>query len=149
MMREEGAIRPRALVESIADRFARALTEPRLDLLDELLTEDFLIWYNFSNDSLTRGEAIAFFRSYFSVVAVRFRATRITPSAQGFVQQHLVDADGPDGFIIRGMPALLVVTTHGERIRRIDEYMDSAAAGGFDASQMKSSSHVASGPQSA
>jgi ketosteroid isomerase-like protein len=125
------------LVDRLAGRLVQALSEPKLEILDELLSDDFVIWYNFSDSMLDRAAALAFFGGYFTKVRVRYRDIVKTPTAGGWVQQHLVDADGADGFVIRGLPVCMVIALDGERITRIDEYMDSVQTAGFDASQMK------------
>ena len=45
----------------------------------------------------------------------------------GYVQQHILRGTAPDGTQL-AMPACLVVTIEGERITRLDEYLDPAAA---------------------
>src|SRR3546814_7414636 len=81
--------------------------------LEAILSPDFTVWYNFSDATLSREQALAFFGKYFATVSVRFRDIRRLLTPQGWVQQHRVNADGPDGFQIRGMPACLVFTLSG------------------------------------
>lgn len=120
----------------LAEQFAAALTGADMAALDACLSSDFTIWYNFSDAMLTRDQAIAFFGEYFAAVSVRFRDIRRLPTPDGWVQQHRVDADGPEGFEIRGMPACLVFTVSDGRIAHIAEYFDSAQTPGFDRSRM-------------
>jgi ketosteroid isomerase-like protein len=127
----------RMLVENLSARFTQAMTEPKLDLLESMITDDFVIWYNFSNTQRTREEVLPFFHAYFPTVNVRFDAIRLTATETGWVQQHVVNADGPDGFTIRNMHACLVFTLAGEKIARLDEYIDSAQSGGFDTSRIE------------
>ena len=51
-------------------------------------------------------------------------------------QLHRVDASGAGGFAITNMPACINFTLHGDRIARIEEFLDSAQTSGFDATQM-------------
>lgn len=125
-----------AQVDSLAARFEAALTSGDRIALDALLAPEFTIWYNFSDTTISREQALAFFGDYFTRVTVRFRGARRLPTPVGWVQQHRVDAEGPDGFRVSAMPACLVFTLAGERIAHIDEYFDSAAVSGFDRSQM-------------
>jgi hypothetical protein len=124
-------------VARLSAQLIRAVTEPRLEMLDTLLTEDFAIWYNFSNETLDRAAALAFFNSYFPTVRMRYDDIRVTPTAAGWVQQQLVSADGADGFAIRDMPTCVVVTLAGDRIARMEEYLDTAQAAGFDGARMR------------
>lgn len=139
MIIQEGKSTEPTLIRDMAGRLVRGFTEPDLALLEQLFTDDFEIWYNFSNSKLTRAEALPFFRGYFPTISLRYDDIVCTPTASGWVQQHLVQTDGTDGFRIRDMPVCMVITIAGDRIARIDEYMDTAQAGGFDASQMKTS----------
>jgi len=125
------------VMDPIADAFERALTTPDAEALDALLAPDFHIWYNFTNASLDKREAIAFFQSYFGPVRVRFSDRRRIPMANGWVQQHRVHAQGPAGLAIEGLPACIVFTLRGDRIVRIEEYLDSSRSGDFDASTMR------------
>lgn len=124
------------LIDEIADRFAAAISAGDMAVLDRLFTSDFQVWYNFTDDTLDRSQALAFFEAYFTSVQVRFRDIRRLPTPAGWVQQHRVDAEGPDGFRLSGLPALIVFTLEGDRIARIEEYIDSAQANGFDATRM-------------
>lgn len=126
----------RAAIDAIADRFIAALMAGDLMTLDQLFSPDFEIWYNFSDSTLDRKQALAFFGAYFPSVKIGFRQVRRLVTPVGWVQQHRVDAEGPDNFRIDGMPALMVFTLSGDRISRIEEYIDSAKTAGFDASQM-------------
>lgn len=137
MIIQQGHSTDPALIRDMAGRLVRGFTEPDLALLENLFTDDFEIWYNFSNARLTRAEALPFFRSYFPTISLRYDDIVCTPTTTGWVQQHLVQTDGADGFRIRDMPVCMVITIAGDRIARIDEYMDTAQTGGFDASQMK------------
>ena len=121
---------------AMSDRFGRALLGADGAELDRLLAPDFTIWYNFSDATLDRAQAMTFFTSYFVGVKSRYRDIRLLPTPEGWVQQHRVDADGPDGFHIEGLPTIIVFTVEGDRIKRIEEYMDSAQTSGFDSSQM-------------
>jgi ketosteroid isomerase-like protein len=126
-----------ATMAALSTELIRAVTEPRLELLDDLLTDDFVMWHNFSRVAMTRAEALGFFHRYFPTIRLSYHDIRLTPTAAGWVQQHLVNSDTAAGAAVRDMPACMVVTVAGRRISRIDEYIDTAQAGGFDAAQMR------------
>ncbi|MBB3982830.1 ketosteroid isomerase-like protein [Sphingobium fontiphilum] len=125
-----------ATIETLGERFAAALGAGDIAALDALFAPDFEVWYNFSDATLDRKQALTFFQSYFTAVQVRFRNVRRLPTPDGWVQQHRVDARGADGFRIDNLPAIIVFTLRDDRIARIEEYLDSAQTGGFDASTM-------------
>lgn len=128
----------RVAIDAFADRFAAALTAGDIRVLEQLFAPDFQIWYNISDSTLDRDQALSFFGSYFTYVKVGFRDIRRLVTPTGWVQQHRVDAEGANGFRIVGMPAVLVFTVEGDRIVRIEEYFDSAQTSGFDASRITS-----------
>src|SRR3546814_9276617 len=89
------------MIDDLAERFATAILGANMSGLEAILSPDFTIWYNFSDATLSREQALAFFGKYFATVSVRFRDIRRLLTPQGWVQQHRVNADGPDGFQIR------------------------------------------------
>lgn len=123
-------------IDAIAEKFSAALTAGDVAALDRLFAPEFEIWYNFSDFAIGREQALAFFASYFTSVKVAFRDIRRLVTPAGWVQQHRVDAEGPDGFRIDGMPAIIVFTLNEGRIARIEEYIDSAQTSGFDTSRI-------------
>ena len=127
---------PMQKIEELSKLFEQGLTGPDAGILEKILAPNFEIWYNFTDSSLGRCDALSFFASYFSKVQVRFRDVRLLPTAEGWLQQHRVDAKGEDGFRIDGLPAAVVFTVENDLIVRIEEYFDSAQAAGFDKSQM-------------
>lgn len=123
-------------IETLGERFAAALAAGDIAALDAMFTRDFEVWYNFSDETLGREQALKFFASYFTAVQVRFRDVRRLPTPDGWVQQHRVDARGADGLRIENLPAIIVFTLRDGKIARIEEYLDSAQTGGFDAGTM-------------
>ncbi len=90
-------------------------------------TDDAMLWLN------TRRTAISIDDHIKMVQAMRGRASniryidiRITPFAGGFVMQHLVLGDLPDGQALN-IPACFVVKVRDGKIAYREEYIDSAA----------------------
>ena len=125
-----------SLAARLSARFVEAVTTPCLAWLDDLLTDDFSIYYGMTGKALPRAEALEFFRGYFPTIRLRYRDIRLKPTTNGWVQQHIVDTDGENGFRIRDLHVCMVVTMDGEKISHIAEYLDSAQAGGFDSSRL-------------
>lgn len=134
----EGTCTDPELVRTLSLRLVKSLTDPCLDDFARMITDDFSIYYGFSNASLDHDEALSFFNSYFPTIQLRYDNIVCTPTASGWVQQHLVQTDGANGVKVRDLPVCMVVTLRGDKIAHIAEYLDSAQTGGFDASQMKS-----------
>ena len=124
-----------SLMNKLADQYQTALLSGNVTDLDTILAPTFVNWYNYTAE-ISRDEALRFFGTYFKETSVRFRDIKRHPTPTGWVEEHLVDADG-DGFSVRGLAACLVITLDGERIARVAEYLDSASISAFDASQMK------------
>ena len=125
-----------AKIDALGEKFGAAIAAADIAALDDLFAPEFEVWYNFSDQTLDRAQALAFFGDYFARVKVRFSGIRRLPTPTGWVQLHRVDASGAGGFAITNMPACINFTLHGDRIARIEEFLDSAQTSGFDATQM-------------
>ena len=55
----------------------------------------------------------------------RYGDVTCQPTPTGFVQQHVLRATGANGNAVE-LPACIVAVVDGDRITRIDEYLDSA-----------------------
>src|SRR3546814_10801819 len=68
------------MIDDLAERFATAILGANMSGLEAILSPDFTIWYNFSDATLSREQALAFFGKYFATVSVRFRHIRRLPT---------------------------------------------------------------------
>jgi hypothetical protein len=114
-------------VLALADRFNAALYAADLGTIDALLAPDFELWHNFSGKTYDRAAALDFLRLALptSMRGLRYDNIRRLVMAQGYVEQHLASAFLASGVRNNGIEACLVVRLAGDRIVRIDEYLDS------------------------
>jgi ketosteroid isomerase-like protein len=114
--------------DELGTRLVAAIEAGALDVLrDEIYAPDAVIWHNLDgaeqavDDNLrTLGWVVR------HVAGLRYDDVRREPTPTGFVQQHVLRGTAPGGQDL-AVPACLVVTIEGDRITRIDEYLDSAA----------------------
>jgi ketosteroid isomerase-like protein len=111
----------------IAERLIDAITAGDLDAVDALYHEDLVGWQNFAGRVLNRRQMLKILRGLTAQVKdLHYDEIRVTPTAKGFVQQHVLRATMNDGRPIE-CAACLVVELRDGRISRIDEYMDGKA----------------------
>lgn len=99
-----------------------------LDDLRRIFSEDAVVWHNTDEDLVGVETSIRNLRTI-RESASRFHYADIKrePTPVGFVQQHTLIVEMPDGRRIRDL-ACCVCTVNGEgRITRMDAYHDSAA----------------------
>src|SRR3546814_12251748 len=72
------------MIDDLAERFATAILGANMSGLEAILSPDFTIWYNFSDATLSREQALAFFGKYVATVSVRFRDIRRLLTPQGW-----------------------------------------------------------------
>jgi ketosteroid isomerase-like protein len=111
----------------IAKRLIDAITAGDVGAVEALYHEDLTGWQNFSGRELNRRQMLKIVRLLTADLKdLRYDDIRVTPTARGYVQQHVLRATAPDGRPVV-CAACLVVEIEDGRIRRIDEYMDGAA----------------------
>jgi ketosteroid isomerase-like protein len=95
--------------------------------VDALYADDMLGWRNFDRRELGKAAMVRVIEFLARQVRdLRYEAIRVETTDSGYVQQHVLHATAPDGSKIES-PACLVVEVRDGRIRRLDEYLDSAA----------------------
>jgi ketosteroid isomerase-like protein len=116
-----------AVSEMVAARLFESIESNDLERLrDDVYAPDVSIWHN--NDRNEQGldanlEVLSWLHRHLQ--DLEYRNVRRQPTPSGFVQQHVLHGITDDGTHLE-VPACLVVTIAGDRISRIDEYIDSA-----------------------
>ena len=115
------------LAEALATKLFAAIAANDLDALrNEVYTPDVVVWHNNDDHGQTIDENLRVLNFLHRTLPDRrYEEVRRQPTPTGFVEQHVLRATAPDGRPIE-VPACLVVTVTGDRISRIDEYIDSA-----------------------
>lgn len=110
---------------------ARTLTD-RLNAKDaegvlRHYADDVAIWRNFDRRTLNKKQVTKVIGVLVSAIeGLRYEDVRVTPTATGFVQQHVLCGTAPSGEAL-SVPACLVAEIRDGLIVRVDEYLDSAA----------------------
>jgi uncharacterized protein len=112
---------------SVAERFVQAIEGADENSLADLLADNVTCWRNLDERSLSKQKmlkVISFLHSRLS--NLRYEDVRILHTEHGYVQQHRLCGETSDGTAVRAC-ACLVVTVEGDRIVRLEEYLDSKA----------------------
>lgn len=117
-----------AVALDLADRLFAAIAANDLDALrNDVYSPDVVVWHN--NDSheqrIDENLKVLDWLSR-KITDRRYEDVRRQATETGFVEQHVLRGTAPNGNELE-IPACLVVTVTGDRISRIDEYIDSAA----------------------
>jgi len=94
-----------------------------------LYHDDFSAWRNFDNRVLTRKQALKIVQILATNLRdLRYDDVRVTPTPQGFVQQHVMRCTAPNGEPVEAHVCMIATVRDG-LLLRIDEYMDRAQMG--------------------
>ena len=94
----------------------------------EALSGDAEVWHCFDSIALDRAGAAAAWAEFVESFPERsFTNVRRQPTSQGYVQQHVMTIRTRDGRRM-AWEVCVVVVMAGERIRRLDEYLDRAGS---------------------
>ena len=116
------------LAERLATELLAAITTTDVEALRRIYSPDVVIWHNFDQVEQTLEENLkVMFWMGKRLSGMEYGDIHRQPTPTGYVQQHILRGTAPDGTKLE-MPACLVVTIKGERITRLDEYLDPAGA---------------------
>ena len=113
---------------ALADRLFAAIEANDTDALRaDVYAPDVVVWHNNDNHEQRIDENLRVLRwLHRNVTGKRYEEVRRQPTPTGFVEQHVLRGTAPDGTEL-SVFACLVVTVAGDRISRIDEYLDGTA----------------------
>jgi ketosteroid isomerase-like protein len=115
----------RAMLD-LCDRFFAAVAAGDLDAVRSIYAPDAVIWHNNDDAEQTVEENLRVLRWATSRIAgFRYEDVRRSATATGFMEQHTLRGQAPNGDELR-VPACIVCTVRDGRITRLDEYLDSA-----------------------
>jgi ketosteroid isomerase-like protein len=116
-----------AAKREVARRLMAAIEAGDVAAVGELYADDMVGWRSFDRRELGRDAMLRVIEWLVKHVRDRhYQAIRVETTERGYVQQHVLHATAPDGSKLEA-PACLVVEVRGGKIRRLDEYIDSAA----------------------
>ena len=112
---------------AVARRLMEAIQAGDVAAVEALYADDMVGWRNFDRRELGKKAMVRIIEFLAKQVReLRYDAIRVEATPTGYVQQHVLHAIAADGSKVES-PACLVVAVEGGRIKRLDEYLDSAA----------------------
>lgn len=114
-------------IEESAAHFVDTVQRGDGEAMRACYAPDGVIWHNTDNKEQTIDENIAVLNWFVETLPDRkYTVLRREVIPNGFVQQHILSATLPTGEAWK-MDACVVVSMENGKIKRLDEYLDSAA----------------------
>ena len=114
-------------IRALATRFFDAVQDGNVDTLEAIYDPQVEIWHNTDRATVSREDNLKTLRGFIArAPRRRYTDRRLVAFPGGFVQQHLLLAEQPNGKTLE-LPACIVCAVAGGHITRLDEYFDSAA----------------------
>jgi ketosteroid isomerase-like protein len=115
-------------VGAFADRFMAALEASDREAVRAFYAPDAKLWHNFDNVDQSVDENLKMFEWMARKLPQRrYRILRREPLADGWLQQHVLEGQLPDGRSLQ-LHACCVITMKNGLITRLEEYVDPAQA---------------------
>ena len=112
---------------AFAEKFVGAIQSGDVDTVRGCYAPDAKLWHNTDNIEQTVDQNMKVLDWFIRTLPDRnYRIVRREALADGFLQQHVLEATLPDGTKWK-MDACCVIKVENGKITRLDEYMDSAA----------------------
>jgi len=114
---------------AVAARLFEAIENKNPAGVAELYADDIQVWHNFSDDCQDKATNVRTLSALCAGVAeIHYDVVERLLLADGRVlQRHVLRGVTADGSEVR-IPACMLITVGGNRITRIDEYLDTAQA---------------------
>lgn len=111
---------------ALAERFFGAITAGNMEVVRSCYAPQVAVWHNFDGaeqDLEANLQSLSFVVSNWT--NFRYEQIRRRSIAGGFMQQHTIRGEGPDGIPFVAPATVIVTVTDGGEISRIEEYLDS------------------------
>ena len=113
-------------IRELCERFFDAYENKRADILDELYSDDCIIWHNVFGKDTTREDNIAGMRVDKGQRRRTYNDRVINVFHDGFVIQYSLNGVMHDGHVGPALWICIVGKVRDGKITRIDEYMDTS-----------------------
>jgi uncharacterized protein len=121
-------IMARMAIHDIADAIGRSVATRDLGIARKLFAPGATVWNAMGDATMTVQESLRRLQAVWDVTSeLSYVEARVTPTAQGYLDQHYVQAVMKSGLHIR-FPAIMVVTINDGLITRLEEYIEANAA---------------------
>ena len=115
-------------IHEFAEAIGRSVATRDLDIARRLFAPGATVWNAMGNATMTVEDGLRILQAVLGVTnELSYTDVRVTPTAQGYLDQHYVDAVMKSGQHIR-FPALIVVTINDGLITRFEEYIEGNTA---------------------
>ena len=118
-------------IRELCERFFDAYENKRADILDELYSDDCIIWHNVFGKDTTREDNIAGMRVDKGQRRRTYNDRVINVFHDGFVIQYSLNGVMHNGHVGPALWICIVGKVRDGKITRIDEYMDSSKFGAW------------------
>jgi ketosteroid isomerase-like protein len=113
-------------IRELCETFFDAYENKRADILDQLYSDDCIIWHNVFGKDTTRDDNVAAMRADKGQRRRTYNDRTIDVFHDGFVIQYSLNGVMHDGHVGPALSICIVGKVRDGRITRIDEYMDSS-----------------------
>jgi len=122
-------------IRKTATRFFDAVENGDVDTVAAIYADDVKVWHNTDMLENTKAENVETLRGMVKFSKHRkYTQRRLDVFPGGFVQQHVLEAEGLSGYKLT-LPAALICAVSNGKITRLDEYFDSAVVNAWRANR--------------
>jgi ketosteroid isomerase-like protein len=120
-------------IRALATRLFDCIEQGDIDGVSGCYAAELVVWHNFDDLDQPREANLATLAGLVARIDERrYENRRLNVFEGGFVQQHVLTGVRRDGVRV-SLPGILVGQVRGDKITRLDEYLDSAHVAAFRA----------------
>lgn len=122
-------------IRALATRFFDAIENGDVDTVARTYADTVAIWHNTDLLENTKAENVETLKGMVKFSKHRkYTKRRLEVFPGGFVQQHVLEAEGLTGYKL-SLPAAIICAVSNGQITRLDEYFDSAVVDAWRANR--------------
>ncbi|MBL8559212.1 MAG: nuclear transport factor 2 family protein [Hyphomonadaceae bacterium] len=122
-------------IRNLATRFFDAIEKGDVDTVAATYADDVAVWHNTDQLENTKAENVETLKGMVKFSKFRtYTNRRLEVFPGGFVQQHVLEAEGLSGYRL-SLPACIICAVSNGKITRLDEYFDSAVVNAWRANR--------------
>jgi ketosteroid isomerase-like protein len=111
----------------VADRLFSSIEKQDIEALAELYAKDAVIWKNYNEIEIPAQSSLAFLKGVADYMEdIHYKNVRRSVFEGGFVQQHYFTGTIRESGDALSIPVCVIAQVEDGKIKRIDEYLDSA-----------------------
>lgn len=111
----------------VADQFFACIERQDVEALANYYTQDAVVWKNYNQIAIPASESLEFLKGVGDYLRdVRYKDVRRNCYEGGFTQQHVFTGIIRETGETLAIPVCVIAQVEDGRVKRIDEYLDSA-----------------------